>query len=154
MRSKAPLALLEQLVMLLVFALAAALCVRAFALAEQNSKWNEARDRAVLETQNAAEILKHRGQAGGTMEETLREAAEVLGGYVDQGVLYVYYDEEWKITGPEDAEYRLCAWELSAPEGLLKAEVRMEAAVAHFLSSVQEPLFTVNVAWQEAGVYE
>ena len=58
MRSKAPLALMEQLVMVLVFALAAALCVQAFVLSDQTSRRNEARDRAVLEAQNAAEELK------------------------------------------------------------------------------------------------
>ena len=54
MRSKAPLALMEQLVMVLVFALAAALCVQVFVLSYQTSRRNEARDRAVLEAQNAA----------------------------------------------------------------------------------------------------
>lgn len=58
MKSKAPLVLMEQLVMLLVFALAAALCVQAFALSDRTSAWNAARDRAVLEAQNAAEALK------------------------------------------------------------------------------------------------
>ena len=58
MRSKAPLALMEQLVMVLVFALAAALCVQVFVLSGQTSRWNESRDRALVEAQNAAEILK------------------------------------------------------------------------------------------------
>lgn len=43
MRSKAPLALMEQLVMVLVFALAAALCVQVFVLSGQTSRWNESR---------------------------------------------------------------------------------------------------------------
>ena len=38
MRSKAPLALMEQMVMVLVFALAAALCLQAFALADRISR--------------------------------------------------------------------------------------------------------------------
>lgn len=58
MRSRAPLALMEQLVMALVFALAAAICLRAFALADQMSRRNETRDRAVVAVQNAAELLK------------------------------------------------------------------------------------------------
>ena len=58
MRSKAPLALMEQLVMVLVFALAAALCVQVFVLSGQTSRWNESRDQALVEAQNAAEILK------------------------------------------------------------------------------------------------
>ena len=46
MRSKAPLVLMEQAVMVLVFALAAALCLRAFVWSDQLSRQNEARDRA------------------------------------------------------------------------------------------------------------
>ena len=48
MKSKAPLMLMEQMVMLLVFALAAALCLQAFVKADEISKQAEARDRAVL----------------------------------------------------------------------------------------------------------
>ncbi len=62
MRSKAPLALMEQLVMVLVFALAAALCVQVFVLSSRTSRWNESRDRAVVEAQNAAELLKGDGR--------------------------------------------------------------------------------------------
>lgn len=58
MRSKAPLAVMEQLVMLLVFALSAALCLQVFVFSSQTSRRNEARDRAMLEAQNAAEALK------------------------------------------------------------------------------------------------
>ena len=58
MRSKAPLVLMEQLVMVLVFALAAALCVQVFVLSDQTSRSHEARDRAVVAAQNAAENLK------------------------------------------------------------------------------------------------
>ena len=46
MRSKAPLALMEQMVMVLVFALAAALCLQAFALADRISRQNAERDQA------------------------------------------------------------------------------------------------------------
>ena len=44
MRSKAPLAMMEQMVMLLVFALAAALCLQAFVKSDQMSKRMEAQD--------------------------------------------------------------------------------------------------------------
>ena len=58
MRNKAPLALMEQLVMLLVFALAAALCLQVFVLSDQLSRRCEERDRVVVVAQNAAEIMK------------------------------------------------------------------------------------------------
>ena len=55
MTSKAPLLLMEQMVMLVVFALAAALCVQAFVRSDAASARNEARDEAVVLCQNAAE---------------------------------------------------------------------------------------------------
>lgn len=48
MKSKAPLALMEQMVMLLVFALAAALCLQAFVQSDRLSRESEARDHAAV----------------------------------------------------------------------------------------------------------
>jgi len=58
MRSKAPLMMIEQMVMLLVFALAAVLCLQAFTLSQNISQQNVYRDRLVIEAQNAAEAMK------------------------------------------------------------------------------------------------
>ena len=48
MKSKAPLALMEQMVMLLVFALAAALCLQAFVQSDRLSRESEARAHAAV----------------------------------------------------------------------------------------------------------
>lgn len=66
MRNRASLVLMEQLVMVLVFALAAALCLQVFVRAEEISLETERRDEAVRIAQNAAQLLK----AGGDEEET------------------------------------------------------------------------------------
>ena len=58
MRNKTSLLLMEQLVMVLVFALAAALCLSAFVKADGLSCETVRRDAAVLLAQNAAEVLK------------------------------------------------------------------------------------------------
>ena len=58
MKSKASLLLMEQLVAVLVFALAAVLCLRLFAGAERISTETARRDQAVAVAQNAAELLK------------------------------------------------------------------------------------------------
>lgn len=58
MRSKASLFLMEQLVMVLVFALAAALCIQVFVRAEEISLETARRDEAVAVARNAAELLK------------------------------------------------------------------------------------------------
>lgn len=122
MRSKAPLALIEQTVMLLVFALAAALCVRIFVYADQTSRYHEARDRAVLEAQNAAEMLK---RFGGSVEKS--------------------YDESWQPTEGE-AAYRLSTvYTDSGDTYLWTAEVSVSTAEG-------DVLFTLPVAGQRQEV--
>lgn len=145
MRSNAPLALMEQLVMLLVFALAAALCLQAFLWADSHSRENAARDRACLEAQNAAEVLKHAD--GGDTADKLNAAAEVLGGSLEQGLLCVDYDADWTPV-PSDGVYRLTAQGIpSGTPGLGLAEVQVTTG-----GNVGEDLtvlFRLEVAWQE-----
>jgi len=64
MKSRASLLLLEQLAMVLIFALTAAICMQAFVKADEISVYNARQDRAVMLAQNAAELLK----AGGPPE--------------------------------------------------------------------------------------
>jgi len=52
------LVLMEQLIMILIFALATALCLRLFVRADGISTENARQDHAVLLAQNAAELLK------------------------------------------------------------------------------------------------
>lgn len=87
MRNKAPLALEEQLVMLLVFALTAALCLKCFVWGEEAADAGARRDAAALCAQNAAEILKYaRGDLALAAAET---------GWVEDGAWQVCYDESW-----------------------------------------------------------
>ena len=58
MKNKTSLLLMEQLVMVLVFALAAALCLTAFVEADRISRETVRRDEAVLIAQNTAQVLK------------------------------------------------------------------------------------------------
>lgn len=71
MKSKASLLLMEQLLMILVFSVAAALCLQVFAKARFLSEETVRRDQSVILARNAAELLK---AAGGDTE-----AAENLG---------------------------------------------------------------------------
>ena len=73
MHSKAPLALMEQIIMLLVFALSAALCLQVFALSGRISHGMEDKALAVTEVRNAAESIKI---SGGDFEKH----AELFGG--------------------------------------------------------------------------
>ena len=73
MKNKASLLLMEQLVMVLVFALAAALCLTAFVKADQISRETARRDEAVLLAQNAAQVLK---ATSGDLEQAMATGAD------------------------------------------------------------------------------
>lgn len=123
MRSKAPLALMEQAVMVLVFALAAALCLRVFVWSDQASRDNEARDRALVLAQSAAEIMK---QAGDDMARAQDAAVERLGGQLSQGLYFSFYDGDWQLVEQGAAVYRLeTQGEPTDVPGLWRAEVRV-----------------------------
>lgn len=91
MRNKSLLSLMEQLVMLVVFALAAALCVQAFVLSDRMSHRCEERDRAMEEAQTAAEQIKQvRGE--------FSRAVELYGG-TENGFAWGWsLDRNWKRT--------------------------------------------------------
>lgn len=133
MKNKAPLVLMEQMIMLLVFALAAALCMQAFVKSDSLSKGSEARDGAVLAAQSAAETL--RNYAG-----DWEKAAEYLqADRFDDASLTVTYDQDWQSGG---TAYTLEAQAVETEfEGLGKAEIR--------ISSGEETLISLEVAWQE-----
>ena len=143
MRNKPPLILMEQMVMLLVFALAAALCLQAFVKSDGLSKDSEARDRAVTLCQNVAETLRH---FGGDMGNAQVKTAEKLGYQCDQGLLYQEFDEDWNPA--DNGVYRLeSAGVPTEVPGLWKARV----SVAKGFNVGQEPevLFELEVAWQQ-----
>lgn len=68
MKSKVSLVLTELCVMLLTLAIAAALCLRVFVWSDEASKQNAARDAALIQMQNIAELLK----ATGSPEQTAK----------------------------------------------------------------------------------
>ena len=151
MRSKSPLALMEQLVMVLVFALAAALCLRAFVLADQTSRYHADVDRSVLLCQNAAETLKATGLP---MAEAQEAVMAEMGGILRQGLLQICYDEKWNPLPGSPAE---CAYVLEIQgvpadvEGLWKAHIRVAAEEDISAGGSGESLFELYVAWQEVG---
>ena len=99
MKSKAPLVMMEQIVMVLIFALAAALCLQTFVLSGKISKSTEEINRASIEAQNAAETLKALGPDR-YLKET--EATSFEEGF------RIVFDEAWNhVSEPVNAEYYL-----------------------------------------------
>lgn len=145
MKSKAPLAMMEQMVMLLVFALAAALCLQAFVKSDQMSKRMEAQDRAATLCQSAAEVIR-------STRGDFELAAERLDAMGEQDSLTLFYDEDWKAAAPESPDvyprYTLgaCRVESGVP-GLGKAEVWVQE------DQSGGELFRLETAWQEVSAH-
>ena len=149
MRSKAPLVLIEQMIMLLVFALAAALCLQAFVKADGISMQGENRSYAVVAAQNAAEVIRH---SGGSMEHALSKAADRLGAQYGENGLDLYYDAEWLETA-EEGRYHLTAQGLlTEVPGLCKALIQVKDTEG--MEEEGKLLFEIGVAWQEVGFQE
>lgn len=137
MKSKAPLSLMEQLVMLLIFAMAAALCLQVFVLSAQMSRRCEATDHAVTAVQNAAEILKANGG-------DFQHCKSLMGGSVENGIWQIRYDEHWAET-EAGASYCLTVTELVTDYpclGSAEISARTESG---------DILFSMTVSWQEVN---
>lgn len=126
MKNKSSLVLLEQLVMILVFSLAAALCLRIFAWSDRTSREMELRDRAVVLCQNAAETIK--------AERSLEVGAEHLGAVAE--------DAAWIVSCDEEIRLKLKEKKTGIP-GLGTAEIRAVAV------KTEEILFSITIGWQE-----
>lgn len=151
-RSKAPLAMMEQMVMVLVFALAAALCLQAFVRSDQISRRAEARDRASTLCQNVAELLRSNGGDAGEALRTVTGQCLTT----DRGDFTARFDENWELIEADrsfsaGSQYYF-AWvkELdSEVPGLGKAEIYVES-VAPTDGEVTR-IFELEAAWQEVS---
>ena len=138
MKNKAPLSLMEQLCMLLVFALSAALCVQIYVLSDRISRYCETRGQAVTLVQNTAEKVKFcKGDAD--------RYPELLGGEGNDEKWQLGYDENWEKVPLEQACYRLVV----ASEDTGMASLGRSTVSA--FSEKDGELFSVTVSWQEAA---
>jgi len=135
MKSRAPLSLIEQTLMILVFALASVLCLQVFVWADNRSRNNTARDHAVLCAQNAAETLK-------SCRGDYAAAAALSGGSWDGAAWIACYDDGWSES---TAGYRL-----EVLPGKKQLEMLGGASVRVY--DVSGRLLTqLDVCWQEVG---
>nr|WP_325300567.1 hypothetical protein [uncultured Oscillibacter sp.] len=136
MRSKAPLAMMEQMLMLLVFALAAVLCLQAFTKSEALSSRSGNRDRAAELVQSTLETVRH---CGGGTDSALRSAGERLGYRHENNLLQADYDSAWELCS--SGVYHLTVQAVpSGVPGLNQVRAAVEAD--------GEVLFSLDVAWQ------
>ncbi len=125
MKSKASLTLIELLIMLLVFAFAAALCLQAFARADRISGESARLDSAVTLAQSAAEALKANS---GNFEK----ASACLGGEWDENC--------WTIS-EEDYELRATLVQSGYPQ-MGQSEILV-------CEPEGETVFSLTVVWQK-----
>lgn len=159
MRRKAPLTMMELMVMTVVFALCAALCLQAFVKSDALSRRSEARDQAVVLCQSVAEIIQHYGGVLPAAAEGKSDTVMAMGSVnaVDGKMAY-WYDEDWNAIRhilastaeiavndpPEGAVYRLSAEEQdSGMPGLGSAVVQVTDL------REDEVLFRIEVSWQK-----
>ena len=126
MRSKAPLVLMEQLIMVLVFAIAAALCLRMFVSSGKLSQRYADTDMAVQVAQTEAERLKHNKLAW------------------PDGKMTIPYDESWQPTTENAAFYLYITCSQPTPY-LAQAHISV-------CTLAGEELFALPVAWQTGPV--
>lgn len=146
-RSKAPLSLMEQLIMVFVFAFAAAVCLQAFVYSDNLSKDETARELAATRATEVAEICKAvRGdleQAASQIEGTIvpTDGGNSLEKSYSEDGLRVVLDTPTTETVTADAAFqkaKVSVWEI--PEEGEKAE--------------EAPIYSMTVAWQTAGQTE
>ena len=137
MRSKVPLLLIEQSVMILVFALAAACCMKAFIWSEQASLDIAAKSTAVVEVQTAAELVK-------SCRGDLTEAARMGNWTENENAWEKHYSAEWGET-EDSGVYTMTIRQVETEQhGLGRAEICLCRAGG-------EELFSLPVCWQEVS---
>lgn len=144
MKRKAPLAMMELMVMIAVFALAAALCLQAFVKSDQLSRRVEARDNAAVLCQSVAEMIQHeKGDIVSALEKVSGVEVAQRKGFG----FFVRYDENWEAMADEgSASYTLRVMEQeNETQGLGKALVEAYA----WNNSKMESLFSIQVSWQK-----
>lgn len=137
-RSKSPLVLMEQAIMILVFSVAATLCIQAFVGADRTSREMYRRDRAADCCQTMAETLK-------AMKGDYIVTAELLDGEFRDDRLIVSYDKDWQITEFATAEYILCVEEVTEGEYVTTAKVSVKE------KNEGREIFSLPVSWQEVA---
>ena len=143
-RSKSTLFLIEQLFVVAVFAICSAACVRILTSAYFTARESKDVINAVLVAKNGAESYK---AANGDIEK----AADILGGVTGSvdglGAAIVYYDNQWRICGRNDAHYIFSLTSLG-PEALSPPFLSSKILVGKLTG---ESLVTFTVAVNDSG---
>lgn len=136
MKHKTALLLIEQAVMLLILAVAAALCLRVFAWSDDRAAENYSADQAMLQLQSAAEVLKQ-------YHGDFSAAAQSHGGTVHGGQWQIIFDSTWAQSDTVQG-YRLRALRQDSGTYLGSALLEITDPSGTVLGSL-------TVSWQEVS---
>jgi len=135
-RSRSTLFLIEQLIVVFVFAVCAAACVRILVYSYLTSKDSKDVINAIMVAESGADSYK--ATAG-----DIGKTAEILGGVADKAdsasEAIVYYDKQWQICGKDSAYYifRLTSRDPETPAAsLLSCELLVEKLTGENLVSL------------------
>lgn len=141
-KSRAPLVLMEQVIMVLVFAMAAAFCVQAFALSGKTSRALEKRDHAMNVSQTLAETVK-------ACEGDLKQVQNVLGGEIQKDGVALFYNADWEPVPEKGAAvYQAAFVEEEKQQFCRKGQVTVEECESG------KELYSLPAAWQEGRTDE
>ena len=127
-RSKAPLAHMEQIIMILVFALASAVCLQAFVYSDQLSRTDEQRQNAMAKASQVTEYCK-------ANHGDLEKAGEILGADITEDSLEIRYPKDGMILSlrlTEQTDY-------------------LQKAVVSVTSLEGEEIYIMDIAYQIGG---
>ena len=124
MKSKAPLVLMEEVIMVLAFAFAMAVCMKIFVFSYDVSNETKNASVAMFEAQNMAETIKRTG-------------GELFG---EDNEKIIYYDKDWNETS-EKEDFYMAVVKTDAHEGTGRAEITVYDG--------EKVLFDIPVVWQE-----
>ncbi len=117
-RSKRSLLLIEMAILLMFFALSAAVCVNLFAAAAAKSRLSAELNKAVLSAQTIAEVTGTCAGEPQAMQAILRAEK------TQDGVYEIYYDKDWINTAAESAVYT-ARIDLTRDGGMLSADIAL-----------------------------
>jgi hypothetical protein len=150
--SRGSLFLIEQLVVILIFAICSAICVSIFAESYLMQRHTLATNNAIRVAANVAEIIK---ASGSDFEES--HLAEILGAVIDHSGydsdLFIYYNEDWNPSRREQASFSLRikrvggAAFVSPPSSVIFMEVSVNQLDENQL--IKGELFSLTVASRE-----
>lgn len=143
-RSKAPLSLMEQLIMVFVFAFAAAICLQAFVYSDRLSKDGTQQETAAMRATDVIETVK-------AYHGDLQKAADQLQGETSEGVLTKSYDEDGLRVEVKTGETTKAVDSnvVQAGEAVhQKADISVWEIPADGEEAKPDPVYTVTAAWQ------